>query len=85
MIPLIWVLGIILMLLSVGIVFCVAMQSTKEGGLSGVIAGNADSFFGKSKTLTKDGFYSRLTLIGSIVFGVLVLVLTMLVMVVYGA
>ena len=82
---LIYVLGSLLMLIAAGIVFFVAMQSTKEGGLSGAIAGSGESFFGKSKTLTKDGFYSRLTLIGSIDFVVLALVLTILVMSVYGA
>lgn len=76
----VYVLGALSMLLAVGISVLVAMQSTKEDGLSSAIAGSsgADNFFGKSKTLTKDRLRSRITLILSIVFVVLVLVLTIL-------
>lgn len=74
-----WILGILVGLLAVVISIIVAMQSTKEGGLSGTIAGSGESFFGKSKAMTKDRFLSRLTLVLSIVFVVLVLVLTILV------
>lgn len=75
-------LGIIVMVLAVGISLIVSLQSSKEGGgLSGTITGSsADSFFGKSKTLTKDRLLSRLTIIFSAIFVVLVLVLTILVM-----
>ena len=75
-----WILGILLCLIAAGISFVVALQNTNEGGLSGTLAGgNADSFFGKSKTMTKERFLDRITLIASIVFVVLVLVLVILV------
>jgi preprotein translocase subunit SecG len=75
-----WVLGIVLILLAVGISIVVAMQSTNENGLSGTISGgSSDSFFGKSKTLTKERLLSRITLIASIVFVVLVLAMVVLV------
>ena len=74
-----WILGILVGLLAVVISIVVALQSTKEGGLSSTIAGSGESFFGKTKTLTKDRLLSRMTLILSIVFVVLVLVLTILV------
>ncbi len=78
----IWVLGIVIGVLAIGISIVVALQSTKEGGgLSGTITGSAgESFFGKSKTLTKDRLLSRITLIASIVFAILALTLTILVM-----
>ena len=77
----VWVLSIVIALLAIGISIIVALQSTKEGGgLSGTITGSAgESFFGKSKTLTKDRLLSRITLIASIVFGLLLLTLTILV------
>ena len=75
-----WVLGIVLILMAIGISVVVAMQSTNEGGLSGTISGgSSDSFFGKSKTMTKDRLLSRITLIASIVFVVLVLAMVVLV------
>jgi len=75
-----WVLGIVLILLAIGISVVVSMQSTNENGLSGTISGgSSDSFFGKSKTLTKERLLSRITLIASIVFVVLVLAMVILV------
>ena len=75
-----WILGAVVILLAIGISVVVAMQSTQEDGLSGTIAGgSSDSFFGKSKTMTKDRLLSRVTLIASIVFVVLVLALVVLV------
>lgn len=76
----VYILGGFVIALAVVISVLVAKQSTKEDGLSSAIAGSSggDNFFGKTKTLTKDRLMSRLTLIFSIVFVVLVLVLTIL-------
>ena len=75
-----WILGAVVILLAIGISVVVAMQSTNEGGLSGTISGgSSDSFFGKSKTMTKERLLSRITLIASIVFVVLVLAMVILV------
>ncbi|MBE6633032.1 MAG: preprotein translocase subunit SecG [Ruminococcaceae bacterium] len=81
-----WILGIALCLLAGVITVLVSLQNTNEGGLSGTLAGgNSDSFFGKSKTMTKERRLDRWTLIGSIVFVVLVLVTVILVSATYGA
>ena len=40
-------LSIVLILLSIGLVFTVLMQSSKDHRLSGAIAGGAETFFGK--------------------------------------
>ena len=76
----VYVLGAFVIVLAGGISYLVARQSTKEDGLSSAIAGSSggDNFFGKTKTLTKGRLMSRLTLIFSSVFVVLVLVLTIL-------
>ena len=76
----IWILGIAVALLAGLISVLVAKQNTNEEGLSGTLGGgNTDSFFGKSKTMTRDRFLSRLTLISTIVFVVMVLALVILV------
>ena len=71
-------LSFIVCALAVLISVAVAMQSSKEGGLSGTIAGSGESFFGKSKGMDKDRVLSLITLIASIVFVVLTIVLTVL-------
>ena len=78
----VYTLGGVIMALAIIISVVVAMQSSKEGGgLSGTIAGSAsESFFGKSKTLTKDRLLSRITIVLSAVFVVATFVLTILVM-----
>ena len=72
-------LSIVLMLLSIGLVVAVLMQSSKDHRLSGAIAGGADTFFGKTKGNTLDKLFSKLTIIGSIVFVVIVVALYVLI------
>lgn len=57
---------------SIGIITTVLLQSGKSAGLSGAIAGGAETFFGKKKGL--DNFLSKL----STVFAILFLLLTLL-------
>ena len=44
-----YILAFAVIIVSVAIVVLVAMQESKAQGLSGAIAGGADSFFGKNK------------------------------------
>ena len=70
------ILGIVLILLSVAIIVLVLLQEGKSAGLSGAIAGGAETFFGKSRTME-----SKLVLITKIIaisFFVLALVATLL-------
>ena len=64
-------------LLLVGVVLTVAvlMQHGKSYGLSGTIAGGAETFFGKQKGKSMDAMFNKLTTVIAIVFVVLVLVL----------
>ena len=46
------ILGIVLILLSVAIIVLVLLQEGKSAGLSGAIAGSAETFFGKNTSRT---------------------------------
>ena len=58
------ILGIVLILLSVAIIVLVLLQEGKSAGLSGAIAGGAETFFGKNKSRTME---SKLVLITKII------------------
>ncbi|MDX9872639.1 MAG: preprotein translocase subunit SecG [Clostridia bacterium] len=61
---------------SIGLIAGVLMQSGKSAGLSGAIAGGAETVFGKKKGL--DDFLSKLSTIFAIAFMVLTLLLSIL-------
>lgn len=71
-------IGVSLIIASVVIVILVLMQQSREAGLSGVIAGGADTFFGKNKGRTMDAKLAKLTKIISVIFFVVVVVATLL-------
>lgn len=56
----------------------VLMQSGKSAGLSGAIAGGADTFFGKGKAKSLDAKLARSTKWCALVFAVLTLVLNLI-------
>lgn len=62
------VVGIIHILLSIVLIALILLQSGKEAGLSGAVAGAADSFFGKNKGRTMDAIFSKFTKICAIGF-----------------
>ena len=72
------ILGIVLILLSVAIIVLVLLQEGKSAGLSGAIAGGAETFFGKNKSRTKESKLVLITKIIAISFFVLALVATLL-------
>lgn len=63
-----YVLGSVLLVLSVALVVLVLLQPNKEKGLSGTITGSADTYFGKSKGSTKEALLTKLTIIVSALF-----------------
>ena len=73
------ILAVIYVLVCVALVIIVLFQNSKQQGLSGAIAGTAETFFGKNKGRTIDAKLKRLTTIGAIVFLVFSLVLAVLV------
>ena len=72
------ILGIVLILLSVAIIVLVLLQEGKSAGLSGAIAGGAETFFGKNKSRTMESKLVLITKIIAIPFFVLALVATLL-------
>ena len=72
------ILGIVLILLSVAIIVLVLLQEGKSAGLSGAIAGGAETFFGKNKSRTMESKLVLITKIIAISFFVLALVAPLL-------
>ena len=72
------ILSIILGLDCLALVVLVLMQRGKSAGLSGAIAGGAETFFGKKKAASYEGKMELLTKIMGTVFMVLAVVLVIL-------
>ncbi len=67
------ILGVLLLILGVALVALVLLQQGKDKKLSGAIAGGADTFYGKSKGAGKDKLLSKITVVVSILFVILVI------------
>ena len=74
------VLGIVLIITSLALVAMVLLQEGRQQGLSGAIAGGADTFLGKSKGKTVEQKLVKITKILAIVFFILSLVSTLVVL-----
>lgn len=77
MIVLQWIVNILLIIFALGLIVLVLAQQGKTAGLSGAIAGGAETFFGKKKARSIEGMLERLTKICAVVF--IVMALAMLV------
>ena len=73
------VLIVVQIIVSLVLTTVVIMQSGREAGLSGSIAGGAETFFGKNKARTIDGMLSRLTTVLAILFIVISFVLSLII------
>lgn len=62
------ILIVLHLLVALGLIVVVLFQSSKSQGLSGTIAGGAETFFGKNKGKTIDGLLAKLTVVLAIVF-----------------
>ena len=69
------IMGILLLVLSLGLVVAVMLQSGKDKKLSGAIAGGADTFLSKNKAKTVEAKLALITKISAAVFVVLSLAL----------
>ena len=69
------ILTVIQLILAVGLVVIVTLQSGKSAGLSGAIGGVADSFLAKNKAKTLDAKLARATKWVGAVFLILTLIL----------
>lgn len=62
------VITILHIIFSLSLVVIVLLQSGKQAGLSGSIAGCAETFFGKNKGRTIDAILSKYTIVAAIGF-----------------
>ena len=72
------VLSVIYFLVALALVAIVMLQSGKSAGLSGAIAGGADTFLSKNKAKSADARLAKMTKWVAIVFMVLTLVICLL-------
>ena len=72
------VLSVIYFVVSLALIAVVMLQSGKSAGLSGAIAGGADTFLSKNKAKTADARLAKMTKWVAIVFMVLTLVICLL-------
>lgn len=70
------VLVIVHVVISVALIATVLMQHGKQQGLSGAIAGGAETFFGKNKGRTIDALLKKVTAVLAVLFVVSSLILT---------
>ena len=73
-------LGAILVVTSIALVAIVLMQEGRSDGLSGAIAGGAETFFGKNKGRTMEEKLVKITKVLAVIFFVLSLVATLVVL-----
>ena len=62
------IVSIFHILFSLSIIIIVLLQSGKTAGISGAIAGGAETFFGKNKGRTIDALLSKYTSVAAIMF-----------------
>jgi preprotein translocase subunit SecG len=67
------------LLFCVSIIVIVLLQSAKTQGLTGIVAGGAESFFGKNKGRTIDAMLNKYTKIAAIAFLVTSIVLQLII------
>lgn len=63
-----YILTAIHIIMCLSLIIIVLLQSGKSAGLSGTIAGGAETFFGKNKGRTIDALLGRYTSFAAIVF-----------------
>ena len=72
------IVSIVYFIVSLALVAIVMLQSGKSAGLSGAIAGGADTFLSKNKAKSADARLARMTKWVAVVFMVLTLVICLL-------
>jgi preprotein translocase subunit SecG len=72
------IVNILHILFAVSIIVIVLLQSGKSAGLSGSIAGGAETFFGKNKGRTIDALLSKYTSFAAIAFLITSIILFLL-------
>ena len=68
------ILAAVLLAIALVLVVAIILQDSKKHGLSGAIAGGAETFFGKNKGKQVNKVLKKMTTIAAIVFAVIVFV-----------
>lgn len=66
----------LLVIVSIGLIVVVLLQSGKSAGLSGAISGGAEQLFGKQKARGIDLILHRITIVLSVLFFILAILVT---------
>jgi preprotein translocase subunit SecG len=66
----------LLVIVSIGLILVVLLQSGKSAGLSGAISGGAEQLFGKQKARGIDLYLHRITIVLSVLFFILTILVT---------
>ena len=69
-----YIIGAVVILVSLAIVFVVLFQQGRRAGINGVISGGADTFLSKTKARTWDAKLARMTKYFAIAFFVLAII-----------
>ena len=69
-----YIIGAVVILVSLAIIFIVLFQQGRRAGINGVISGGADTFLSKTKARTWDARLARMTKYFAIAFFVLAIV-----------
>ncbi len=72
------VLKIVYAITCIVLILVVLFQSGKQAGLSGVVSGASETFFGKNKGRTVDAMLDKWTSVAAVVFILLSIVLTLI-------
>ena len=72
------ILLVLHVIVCLSLILIVILQSGRSAGISGEIAGGAETFFGKNKARTLNGMLGRWTTYAAIIFVVTSLVLTII-------
>lgn len=75
-----YIIGAVIIIVCLALVVLVLMQESRSAGLSGAIAGGADTFFGKGKGKSIEKKLEKFTKIFAVAFFVLTLGATVLFM-----
>jgi len=67
----------LLVLVSIGLIIVVLLQSGKSAGLSGAISGGAEQLFGKQKARGLDAVLQKITIVLAILFFILTILVSL--------
>ena len=74
-----YIIGGFMIAFAIALIVLVLMQSGKEKGLSGTIAGSGETFFSKNGGKSSDKLLSKLTIVASVIMVILTVAMTIMV------